>query len=62
MDAPYDILKRDFDGTCMWVEAVVNLETAKAKIAECARKNPGEYLVFDQGSKLEVFKININST
>jgi hypothetical protein len=42
----YDILRRDADGTAIWLEAVASLEIAKARIFELAQHLPGEYIIF----------------
>lgn len=43
---PYDILRRDAAGTAIWVEAVADLEVAKARIFHLAERYPAEYLIF----------------
>jgi hypothetical protein len=49
--APFDILRRHFDGSFMWLEAAFNLETAKARLLELHANTPGDYFVFDQSSQ-----------
>ena len=46
--APYDILRKDGLGAPIWIEAVDDLETAKIRVMELARRSPGEYVVFSQ--------------
>ena len=46
--APYDIFRKDLLGTPVWMEAVQDIETAKRRMGELARRSPGEYFVFSQ--------------
>jgi hypothetical protein len=48
MDVPYDILKRNNDGSVRWVDAVRDLNDARERIAQLVRRSPGDYCVFDQ--------------
>jgi len=48
MLVPYDILKKQRNGSFVWIEAVGNLRTATHRIEELAGRSPGEYWVFDQ--------------
>jgi len=43
---PFDIFKKEKDGTLVWVAAVGQLHTAAAFVAELSEKYPGEYRVF----------------
>jgi hypothetical protein len=43
----YDILWMTEKGL-HWIEAVSDLETAKAKVYERLKENPGRYLIFNQ--------------
>ena len=43
---PFDIFRKDLLGTPVWMEAVEDLETAKLRVTELARRSPGEYFVF----------------
>ena len=42
-----DIFKKDADGNPIWLDAVVDLATARLRLAEFAAAVPGEYFVFD---------------
>jgi len=53
---PFDILKREQDGSFIWVEATQDLKTAKARLEALAARNPGEYFVFDQKTQQIVAK------
>lgn len=44
----FDILKKLVDGGIVWIEAVSDLETARARIELFAAQRPGEYVVFSQ--------------
>jgi hypothetical protein len=46
-----DIFKKDTRGNPIWVDAVGDPETARARVAEFAAALPGEYFVFDQRTK-----------
>lgn len=49
--APYDLFKKDRLGTPLWIEAVEDLETAKARMSELVVCSPAEYFVFSQESQ-----------
>jgi hypothetical protein len=49
--APFDILRRHFAGSFMWLEAASSLETAKARLLELHANAPGDYFVFDQANQ-----------
>ena len=42
-----DILKRQKDGTFVWVDVADNLEAARARLYDLRAASPGEYFVFD---------------
>ncbi len=48
MNNPFDIFKKEKDGTIVWITAVSQLHTAAALVAELSEKCPGEYRVFDK--------------
>ncbi len=48
MDNPFDIFKKEKDGTLVWIAAVGQLHAAAALVAELSEKYPGEYRVFDK--------------
>jgi hypothetical protein len=49
--ASFDILKRHPDGSFNWIEAVHDLQTAKARLEQLVVASPGDYFVFDQKSQ-----------
>lgn len=51
-----DILKRQGDGSFVWIEAVNDLRVAEERISKLALVDPGEYFVFDQRSQQIVAK------
>lgn len=61
MEAPYDIFKRDAFGTVLWVEAVRDIEAAKIRMHELAKRTPAEYVVFDQRTSQVVDRIKSSS-
>jgi hypothetical protein len=56
MRIPYDILKKQADGSFTWIEAMANLRAATRRIEELSGRSPGEYWVFDQRSLVVVAK------
>lgn len=52
-----DILRREPDGSFIWMEAARDLEAAKARLEELVGAAPGEYFVFDQRSQEIVAKL-----
>jgi hypothetical protein len=55
---PYDLLKRDEDGSFIWLEAVRDLPGAQARLQDLSATTPGEYFVFDQRVQQIVAKIS----
>jgi hypothetical protein len=47
---PYDILKKD-SAALVWIEAVADVEIAKARVRELAAASNGEYVIFDQRTR-----------
>ena len=48
MHLPFDILKKQRDGSFRWFETVNDLGSAKIRIRELIALSPGDYVVFDQ--------------
>ena len=47
----FHVLKREADGSSIWVESVAELEKAKVRIRELASKSPGRsFFIFDSTS------------
>ena len=58
MRAPHlDILKRQMDGSFVWIEAASEMQLAEERISQFASREPGEYFVFDQRTQQVVAKI-----
>jgi hypothetical protein len=58
MRAPHlDILKRQSDGSFLWIEAVGDLQVAEERISHLACVDPGEYFVGDQRRQQIMAKI-----
>jgi hypothetical protein len=48
MTALFDILKRERDGTFLWLEAVDDIQTAKDRLEQLSAKSSDEFVVFRQ--------------
>jgi hypothetical protein len=46
MNTLFDILRKDRKGTFLWVEAVNDIETAKARLPQLSAESPDEFVVF----------------
>ena len=58
MRAPHlDILKKQSDGTLLWIEAAADVREAEERLTQLAGEQPGEYFVFDQNSQKVVAKV-----
>ena len=58
MQTPFDLLRRDPDGSVIWLEAAPDLVRARARLRELALRTPGEYVLFDHRSQETVEKIS----
>ena len=47
----FDILRRDHDGSFLWLEAAADIQKAKTRLRQLCANCPGDYFVFDQGSQ-----------
>ena len=54
MITPFDIFKCDISNEMLWIEAVSDLEIAKARVAELMQAKPCEYLIFSQKTGQEI--------
>jgi hypothetical protein len=59
--ASFDILKRDGDGSLIWMEAAAELAHARDRLQQLYTASPGEYFVFDQKSQQIVAKISVSA-
>jgi hypothetical protein len=52
----FDIFGSDICNEMLWIEAVADLEIAKARVAELMQAKPCEYLIFSQktGHKISI--------
>ena len=48
MKSAYDIFRKDLLGTPVWMETTQDVETARLRVNELARRSPGEYFVVSQ--------------
>ena len=60
MVAPFDIFRADGPGGILWIEAVAELEAAKARVGALMQTTPCEYLIFSQktGHKISIKPTN----
>lgn len=57
MESFFDILQKIGELNFLWIEAVGDLPTAKARIVELQQLTPGEYVVFDQRTQRVVAEV-----
>ena len=52
----FDIFRFDSSNEMLWIEAVADLDIAKARVAALTRAKPCEYLIFSQktGHKISI--------
>jgi hypothetical protein len=62
MRTPFDLLRRDPDGSFIWLEAAADLVGARARLRELALRAPGEYVLFDHTSQETLEKIGSQDT
>ena len=62
MIAPFDIFRVDAPDGMLWIEAVAELEAAKARVTALMQVKPGEYLIFSQktGRKISIRPPNVD--
>lgn len=60
--SPYDVLRRDALGTAIWIEAVPDVATAKARILHLAERFPAEYVIFHQATARVVANFHFKPT
>jgi hypothetical protein len=58
MQSSFDLLRRDPDGSFIWLEAAADLVRARARLRELATRAPGDYVLFDHTSQETVEKIS----
>jgi hypothetical protein len=58
MQTPFDLLRRDPDGSFIWLEAAADLVGARSRLRELASRVPGEYVLFDHTSQETVEEIS----
>jgi hypothetical protein len=58
--AGFDIFSVNASGGMLWIEAVAELEAAKARVAALMQSTPCEYLIFSQktGHKISIKPTN----
>jgi hypothetical protein len=60
--SPFDILRRNENGSFTWLESAVDLAAAQARMRELSIESPGEYFVFDQKTQQIVAKLSTRNT
>jgi hypothetical protein len=58
MQTPFDLLRRDPDGSFIWLEAAADLVLARTRLRELASRAPGEYVLFDHTIQKTVEKVS----
>jgi hypothetical protein len=58
MRTPFDLLRRDPDGSFIWLEAAADLAQARTRLRELASRNPGDYVLFDHTRQETVEKFS----
>jgi hypothetical protein len=58
MQTPFDLLRRDPDGSFIWLEAAADLGLARTRLHELASRIPGEYVLFDHTCQRTIEKIS----
>jgi hypothetical protein len=58
----FDILKRQGDGSLVWLEAARDMDVAKSRLEQLRALWPGEYFVFDQQTQTIVPSLEVSST
>jgi hypothetical protein len=54
MFIPYDIFRTEIDGSVMWRESARTLEGAKARVRELLAIAPGDYILFNQQTGIQL--------
>ena len=56
--APFDLFRKEADGTSVWLECTPDLETARDRLTQLATTSlPGEHFVFDQSRQRIVVSV-----
>ena len=58
----YDIFRRDAFGTTTWIEAVSDVDAAKARVLHLAERFPAGYLIFHQATASVVANFHFRPT
>jgi hypothetical protein len=58
MQTPFDLLRRDSDGSFIRLEAAGGLPLARMRLRELASRVPGEYVLFDHTTQVTIEKIS----
>jgi hypothetical protein len=58
----YDILRTDARGNATWMDAVPDIDAAKARVLHLAERFPSDYVIFHRATVSVVANFHFNST
>jgi hypothetical protein len=62
VESVFDILQKIDDLDFRWIQAVDDLQKAKARITELQARTPGEYVVFDERTQQIIAELTSHAT
>ncbi len=60
--AVYDILRTDARGNAIWIDAVPDIDAAKARVLHLAERFPAHYVIFHRATVSVVANFRFKST
>lgn len=58
----YDILRTDARGNAIWIDAVPDIDAAKARVLHLAERFPADYVIFHRATVSVVANFRFKST
>jgi hypothetical protein len=58
----YDILRTDARGNAIWMDAVPDIDAAKARVLHLAERFPSDYVIFNRATVSVVANFHFRST
>jgi hypothetical protein len=58
----YDILRTDARGNAVWIDAVPDIDAAKARVLHLAERFPADYVIFHRATVSVVANFHFKST
>ncbi len=58
----YDILRTDARGNAIWMDALPDIDAAKARVLHLAERFPSDYVIFDRATVSVVANFHFRST